>query len=144
MPTTRQLGFFPVLGLWAVLCFGGGLYASWLGYGGRGFAATLTAFSFYFAVMLLFAARGVPEILSAVLGERSVYLLGAATLLVYLIYSIGTNTFALPRIGAVAAIVAVPLALAASAQRQPPGAWQDYLTLTGIWLSVKFSLSYWL
>jgi membrane protease YdiL (CAAX protease family) len=142
--TIRQLGFFPVLGLWAVLCFAGGLYASWLGYGGRGFAATLTAFSFYFAVMLLFAARGVPEILSAVLGEKSAYLLGAATLLVYVIYAIGTNTFALPRIGAVAAIVTVPLALAASAQRQPPGAWQDYLTLAGIWVTVKFSLSYWL
>jgi len=35
-----------MLGLWAALCFGGGLYASWQGYGGRGFAATLTVFSF--------------------------------------------------------------------------------------------------
>src|SRR5260370_31574285 len=58
----RHLGPLPTLGLWAALCFGGGLYASWQGYGGRGFAATLTRFSFYFGVMLLFAARGVPPV----------------------------------------------------------------------------------
>src|SRR5258708_113481 len=65
LSATRQLGPFSMLGLWAALCFGGGLYASWQGYGGRAFAATLTVFSFYFGVMLLFAARGVPEFLSA-------------------------------------------------------------------------------
>jgi membrane protease YdiL (CAAX protease family) len=144
LPATRQLGPFPILGLWAVLCFGGGLYASWLGYGGRGFAATLTAFSFYFAVMLLLAARGVPEFLSSRLGAGSAYLLGAAALLVYLLYALGTSTFALSRAGAIAAVVFIPLALAASAVRQLPGAWQDYVTLAGIWVAVKFSPSHWL
>jgi CAAX protease family protein len=144
LSTTRQLGPFSVLGLWAALCFVGGLYASWHGYGGRGFAATLTVFSFYFGVMLLFAARGVPEFLSALLGARAAYALGAAALLAYLIYAIGTNIFALARAGVVIAIIAIPLALAVSAQRQPPGAWQDYLTLAGIWVTVKFSPSHWL
>jgi membrane protease YdiL (CAAX protease family) len=132
------------LGLWAVLCFAGGLYASWLGYGGRSFAAVLTAFSFYFGVMLVFAARGVPEFLGAVVGIRSAYLLGAAAFLAYLVYTVGTSSFAFSRLGVVAAIVIVPLALAATAQRQPPGAWQDYLTLAGIWVTVKFSPSHWL
>jgi len=144
VPATRQLGPFPILGLWAVLCFGGGLYASWLGYGGRGFAATLTAFSFHFGVMLLLAARGVPESFSSRLGGGSGYLVGAAALFVYLIYAIGTSTFTFSRAGVIAAIVFVPLALAASAERQPPGAWQDYLTLAGIWVTVKFSPSHWL
>jgi CAAX protease family protein len=144
VPAARQLGPFPILGLWAVLCFGGGLYASWLGYGGRGFAAMLTAFSFYFAVMLLLAARGVPDSLSSRFGAGSGYLLGAAALFVYLIYAIGTSTFALSRAGAVAAIVIVPLALATSAEHRPPGAWQDYLTLAGIWVTVKFSSSHWI
>ena len=143
LPATRQLGSLPTLGLWAALCFGGGLYASWQGYGGRAFAATLTVFSFYFGVMLLFAARGVPEFLSARFGAGAGYLLGATTLLAYLIYAVGTNTFAFPRAAAVAAIVFIPLALAASAQHQPPGAWQDYLTLAGIWVTVKFSPSHW-
>jgi len=144
LPATRQLGFFSTLGLWAALCLGGGLYASWQGYGGRGFAATLTVFSFYFGVMLLFAARGVPEFLSARFGAGAGYLLGAAALLAYLIYSIGTSTFAFSRAGAIAAIIFIPLALAASAGRQSPGAWQDYLTLAGIWVTVKFSPSHWL
>jgi membrane protease YdiL (CAAX protease family) len=144
MLATRQLGLLSTLCLWAVLCFSGGLYASWLGYGGRGFAAVLTAFSFYFGVMLVFAARGVPEFLGAVVGIRSAYLLGAAAFLGYRVYAVGTGSFAFSRIGVAAAIVVVPLALAATAQHRPPGAWQDYLTLGGIWVTVKFSPSHWL
>ncbi len=144
LPATRQLGLFPMLGLWAALCFGGGLYASWQGYGGRAFAATLSVFSFYFGVMLLFAARGIPEFLSARFGTGAGYLLGASTLLAYLIYAVGTSTFAFSRAGAIVAIVFIPLALAATAERRPPGAWQDYLTLAGIWVTVKFSPSHWL
>jgi membrane protease YdiL (CAAX protease family) len=144
LSSTRQLAPLPVLGLWAALCFGGGLYASWQGYGGRAFAATLTVFSFYFGVMLLFAARGVPEFLSARLGAGAGFLLGAATLFAYLIYAIGTNSFAFSRAAAIAALIFIPLALAASAERQPPGAWQDFVTLVGIWVTVKFSPSHWL
>ena len=133
-----------MLGLWAALCFVGGLYASWQGYGGRAFAATVTVFSFYFGVMLLLAARYVPEFLSLRFGDGGAYLLGAAAFLAYLIYAMGTNTFALARAGAVAGIVVIPLALAASARGRPAGAWQDYLTLAGIWVTVKFSPSHWI
>jgi membrane protease YdiL (CAAX protease family) len=133
-----------MLGLWAALCFAGALYASWLGYGGRDFAATLTAFAFFFGVMLLFAARGVVDSLSSRFGAGGGYLLGAAAFLGYLIYVLGTNTFAITRVGAVAGLVFVPLALAASAQQRPMGAWQDYVTLAGVWVTVKFSPSHWL
>jgi uncharacterized protein len=136
---TRQLGTLSTLGLWAVLCFVGGLYASWHGYGGREFAATFTVFAFYFAVMLLFAAQGVPEFFGARLGAGGGYLLGMAVILAYLIYVIGTNNFAFARVAAVAAWVFVPLGLAASAGGHPPGAWQDYVTLAGVWVAVKFS-----
>ena len=133
-----------MLGLWAVLTLTGALYASWLGYGGRGFAATLTAFAFFFLVMLLFAARGVTDSLVARFGAGSGYLLGLAVFLVYLIYVLGTNTFAFTRVAAVAGLIFVPMALAASAERRPPGAWQDFLTVVGIWVAVKFSPSHWL
>lgn len=133
-----------MLGLWGVLCFAGGLYASWQGYGGRAFAATLTTFAFYFGVLLLFAARGVPEFLTARFGAAASYLLGAAALLAYLIYAVGTNTFTLPRAAAVLGFVIIPLALAATGERRSPGSWQDYLTLAGIWVGVKFSPSHWL
>src|ERR1700674_5102924 len=98
-----------MLGLCAALCVAGGLYASWQGYGGRAFAATLTVFAFYFGSMLLFAARGVPEFLSARFGTGAGYLLGATTLLAYLIYAVGTSTFAFSRAGAIAAIVFIPI-----------------------------------
>jgi membrane protease YdiL (CAAX protease family) len=133
-----------MLGLWATLTLAGALYASWLGYGGRGFAATLTAFAFFFLVMLLFAARGVAEGLAARFGAASGYLLGVAVFLLYLIYAFGTNTFAFTRSAAIAGLVFIPLALAASAERQAPGCWQDFLTIVGIWIAVKFSPSLWL
>src|SRR5260370_17146115 len=50
--STRQLGPFAMLGLWAVLTLAGVLYSVWQGYGGRAFAATLTAFAFFLLVML--------------------------------------------------------------------------------------------
>ena len=131
-------------GLWAALCFGGALYASWLGYGGREFAATLTAFAYFLGVMLLLAARCVADSLSSRWGAGGGYLLGAAAFLGYLIYALGTNTFAITRVGAVAALVFVPLALAASAHQRPVGAWQDYVMLAGVWVTVKFSPSHWL
>jgi CAAX protease family protein len=140
-----------MIGLWSALTLTGALYASWLGYGGRAFAATLTAFAFFFLVMVLFAARGFSDWIAARLGAGSGYLLGVAVFLVYLIYVLGTNSFGFTRVVAVAGLVFVPLALAASAQRQPPGTWQDFVTLAGIWLAVKplpnpwgWSLSHWL
>src|SRR5437660_4025544 len=113
-----------MLGLWAVLTLTGALFSAWLGYAGRAFAATLTTFMFFFLVMLLFAARGVEDTLASRFGAGSGYLLGAAVFLAYLIYGLGTNTFAFTRAAAVAALVLIPLALAASAQTRPPGSWQ--------------------
>jgi CAAX protease family protein len=140
-----------VLGLWSALTLAGALYASWLGYGGSGFAATLTAFAFFFLVMLLFAARGFSDWIAARFGAGSGYLLGVAVFLVYLIYVLGTNSFGFTRVAAVAGLVFVPLVMAASAQRRPPGSWQDFLILAGVWLAVKplpnpwgWSLSHWL
>jgi len=140
-----------MLGVWAVLTLTGVLYSVWLGYGGRAFAATLTAFAFFFLVMLLFAARGVEDRLAARFGSGSGYLLGTAVFLVYLIYAFGTNTFAFARAAAVAAVVFLPLVLAASAHHKPIGAWQDFATILFIWLAVKplpyrwgWSLSHWL
>jgi uncharacterized protein len=128
-----------MLSLWAVLCLGGGLYASWHGYGGEAFAATITAFASYLAIMVFFAARGVPEFLLARFAANSGYLVGATGILGYVIYAVGTGTFSLARFGAVGAFVAVPLMLAASARQRPAGAWQDYLTLAGVWVAVKSS-----
>ena len=131
MPATRQLGVLPMLGLWAGLCLTGTLYATWHGYGGRDFAATLTAFAFFFLMMLLFAARGVADGIAARFGPGGGIALGAAAFLAYLIYGLGTNTFTFARAGAAGCFVFVPMALTASAERKPGGTWQDFLTLAG-------------
>jgi len=138
LTATRQLGVLSCIGLWAALCLGGALYASWLGYGGRSFAATLTVFAALLAVMLLFAAPGVADSLTTRFGAGSGFLLGAAAFLAYLIYALGTNTFVLSLVGGAAALIFAPLLLAASAKDKAPGAWQDYATLVGIWIAVKF------
>src|SRR5882672_8029854 len=104
-----------MLGIWAALTLSGVLYSVWQGYGGRAFATTLTAFAFFFLVMLLLAARGVENRLTSRFGSGSAYLLGTAVFLVYLIYALGTETFAFTRSAAVAGLVFIPLGLAATA-----------------------------
>jgi uncharacterized protein len=143
MPAARELGPFAMLGLWAGLCLAGTLCATWRGYGGQAFAATLTAFAFYSLVMLMFAARGVADGVAGKLGVGSGILLGSAAFFFYLIYLLGTNTFAVTRVGAVALFVFVPLALATSAERAAAGTWQDFLLLAGVWVAVKFGPSHW-
>jgi membrane protease YdiL (CAAX protease family) len=132
-----------MLGLWAGLCLAGTFYATWHGYGGHHFLATLTAFGFYLLVMLVFAARGVADGLAARFAPGGGIALGTAAFLAYLIYSLGTNTFGILRLGAVAIFVFAPIALAASAERQAPGAWQDFLLLVGVWVAAKFGPSHW-
>jgi membrane protease YdiL (CAAX protease family) len=144
LPAARQLGPLPAISLWAVLSLAAGLYGAWLGFGGRAFAATLTAFAFLLLVMLLSASRGVIETLSARLGSAAGILLGATLFLAYLIYVLGTNTFAFSRAGAVLALIFVPLAAAVSAERRPAGAWQDFAILAAVWVTVKFSPAHWL
>ena len=140
-----------MLGLWALLTLTGVLYAVWLGYGGHAFAATLTTFAFLFLIMLLFAARGAETILAARLGPGAGYLQGAALFLLYLIYALGTNSFTFGRAATAAALIFLPLAIAASAERKPAGTWQDFVIVAGIWVAVKpfpnrwgFSMSHWL
>jgi membrane protease YdiL (CAAX protease family) len=151
LPATRQLGALPILGLWAALCLTGTLSATWQGYGGRAFAATLTAFAFYFLVMLLFAARGFADGLAARFGPGGGIALGSAAFLAYLIYGLGTNTFTFGRAAAAGCLVFLPMAITASAAHKSGGTWQDFLTLVAVWVAVKplpnpwgISLSHWL
>ena len=132
-----------MLGLWAILTLIGVIYAVWLGFGGPAFAATLTSFALLFLVMLLFAARGAETVLAARFGATTGHLLGAGVFLVYLIYALGTNTFTLGRAATAAALVFVPLAVAASAERKPAGVWQDFFIIVGIWVAVKPFPNHW-
>src|SRR6202790_271088 len=115
-----------MLGLWAGLCLTGTLYAAWQGYGGHDFAATLTAFAFFFLVMLLFAARGVADGLAARFGPGGGIALGAAAFLAYLIYGLGTNTFTFARAGVAGCLFFASVGLPASGGGKPGGRGEDF------------------
>ncbi|MGB7844146.1 MAG: CPBP family intramembrane glutamic endopeptidase [Candidatus Acidiferrum sp.] len=140
----KQLGLWTVLGIWVAFCLGGAIYASWQGYGGRAFAATLTTFAFLLLVTLLLAARGVAEGIAAKFGVGGGMLLGTWVFLFYIVYLLGTGTFLLTRAAAMAGLIFVPLGLAVSAGGAASGAWQDFVTVLGIWVFVKFGPSHWL
>jgi membrane protease YdiL (CAAX protease family) len=133
-----QISPLACIGLWAALSFLATLYAVHLGYDGRAFVATLVTFAFLLAVILFCASRGFSEKLLARFGAATGYLLGAAAYISYLVYAVGTGTFTLVRAGEAAAFAFVPLLLAASAKNAAPGAWQDFASVAGIWVVVKF------
>jgi len=112
--------------------------------GGRSFAATLLAFSFLLAVMLLFAARDFCDRVAAIAGPGAGWLLGVVIFFLFQIYAIGTSTASFARIGAVAAFVFLPLLLLSTAQASAAGSWQDFATLAAIWVAVKFGPWHWL
>jgi membrane protease YdiL (CAAX protease family) len=140
----KQIGIWFTLGIWALLSLSGILFALWQGYTGRAFAAAATTLSLLLLPMLLFAARGFADRFSASLGSGSNLLLAVSVFVLYVIYLFGTGTFALARIGIVAALIFVPLALAMSAAQSAPGSWQDFLTLAAVWVFVKFGPSHYL
>ena len=141
----KQLGPWATLGIWAGFCLGGALYASWQGYGGRAFAATLTCFAFLLLVTLLLAARGVAEAINAKFWTGGGMFLGVCVFFAYLLYLLGTSSFRLcPGVAAMAGLIFVPLGLAAWAGSAAAGAWQDFASILGIWVFVKFGPRVWL
>jgi uncharacterized protein len=140
----KQLGVWAALGIWAGFCLGGSLFAMWQGYGGRAFAATLTCFAFLLLVMLLLAARGVAEGIAARFGPAGGIFLGVCALLAYVFYLLGTGSMNWSRVAVMAGLTFVPMGLAAWAGNAAAGAWQDFASILGIWVVVKFAPRQWL
>ena len=140
----KQLGPWSALGVWAALCIAATLYGSWQGYGGRAFGATLSTLAFLLLVTLLLAARGVADQLASKFGPTSGVILGVLIFLFEMVYLVGTGSFMLSRGATIAGLIFVPICLALSSGKAGAGSWQDFLTLIGIWVFVKFSPSHWL
>jgi membrane protease YdiL (CAAX protease family) len=140
----KQLGLWPILGIWAALCLGGALFASWQGYGGRAFAATLTSFALLLLMMMAMSARGVAESISGKFGAAGGMFLGISALVLYLVYLVGTSNLVLSRVAVMAGLIFVPLGLAVWAGTAAIGAWQDFVSTLGIWIFVKFGPRTWL
>jgi len=147
LPAARQLGLFPTLALWSALVAIFILFAVFTMHGsahGRAFVATILAFSFLLAAMLLFAARSIPDRIATIAGPASGWLLAVILFFIFLVYGLGTGTASFARLGAVAAFIFLPLALLSGAPSAAPGSWQDLFILVAIWVTVKFGPSHWL
>jgi membrane protease YdiL (CAAX protease family) len=140
----RQLGLWPIVGIWALVCVGAARFAAEQGYGGRAFAATLTCFAFLLLGMMCFAGRGVVDAIRATFGAAGALLLSVGVLLFYLLYLAGTSGLLLSRVAVMAGFIFVPWSLALWAETAPLGAWQDFASMLGIWMFVKFGPRAWL
>jgi membrane protease YdiL (CAAX protease family) len=135
-----------MLGVWAVVLLVFLLVAVFSGQAslGRPFVATMITFALLLAGMLLFAARDFPERISALAGPASGWVLGVAVFFIFLIYAFGTATASLTRIAVIALFLFLPLAVLATTPSAPSGTWQDFFTLSAIWIAVKFGPSHWI
>jgi uncharacterized protein len=140
----KQIGAWGSLAVWAAFCVIGTIIASWEGFGGRAFAATLICFAFLLLTTLLLAARGVADALNARLSGAAGLFLGVGALLVSLVYFIGTGTMLWTRAADIAGLIFIPLGLALWAGNAAPGAWQDFVGIAAIWVVVKFGPRRWL
>jgi len=94
-------------------------------------------------MMLLFAARGVSEIVARVAGSGAAWLTTLALFFLFVVYAIGTGTASLARLAAMAGFLFAPLLLLSLGEKGG-GSWQDFVTIAAIWAAVKFGPSHWL
>lgn len=148
LPATRQPGVFPLLALALAMTLVLAVLASSFSPGitrtERPFLTTLTVFACLLSMMLMFAARGVSEFLSAVSGTGAAWLAALALFFLFVVYELGTGTASLARLAAMAAFLFAPMLLLASGEKAPPGSWQDFATIAAIWTAVKFGPTHWL
>ena len=137
MSGARQLSVWMALGLWAAAVAGGTMYGSLLGFSGPAFVVTVGVLAFFLAVQLVFAAGNFGERLGRRAGSHRGVLVAVIPFLAYLIYSLGTNSFAWWRVAIAAAYVLTPTLLVISAVKSRPGVWQDYLAMLAIFLPLK-------
>jgi CAAX protease family protein len=142
MSSGRQLSVWTALALWAAAVTGGTLYGSLRGFSGRAFVVTIGVLAFFLAIQLVFAAGNLGEQLGRRAGPQLGVLISIIPFLAFLIYVLGTNSFAWGRVAIAAAYVLTPTLLAISAGKAPPGSWQDYLSMLVIFLPFKLRWLY--
>jgi membrane protease YdiL (CAAX protease family) len=137
MPRVRQPCVWVALGLWAAAVTGATIYGAWQGYAGRAFVITIAVLAFLLAIQILLAAGNLGEQWARRVGSHRGVLIAVAPFLAYLIYILGTNSFAWWRVAIAAAYTLGPVLLVISAVRPKPGALQDYLAMIAIFLPLK-------
>jgi len=137
MSGIRQLSVWVALGLWAAVVTAAAIYGAWQGYAGHAFVTLLGVLAFFLAIQLLFAVENLGERWARRVGSHAGVLVAVVPFLAYLIYLVGTNSFAWWRAAIAAAYTLCPVLLVIPAVGKKPGAWQDYLAILAIFLPLK-------
>jgi uncharacterized protein len=125
------------IGLWAALVLAAAFYGNWSGFGARPFAVTLAAFAILLAGEICLAAPGIREPLVRATGPQAGAMVALWPLCAYVLYAVGTGSVSWFRMAIAAIYILTPLALAASAHADKPGAWQDYATMLAVTVPVR-------
>src|SRR5258708_32401455 len=137
MSSTGQLSVWAALGSWAAAVAAAAIYGAWQGYAGRAYVTLLGVLAFFLAIQLLLAAENLGERFARRVGSHRGVLIAVVPFLAYLIYLLGTNSFAWWRAAIAAAYTLGPVLLVISSGAAQTGTWQDYLPRLGILLPLK-------
>ena len=137
MSGTRQLSIWVAFGIWAALIAAAAIYGAWQGYAGRTYVTLLGVLAFFLAVQLLLAAGNLGERCARRIGSHSGVLVAVVPFLAYLIYLLGTNSFAWWRAAIAAAYTLGPVLLVISSGAAKTGTLQDYVAMLAIFLPLK-------
>ena len=123
--------------MWAAVVTGATIYGAWQGYAGRAFVTMIAVLAFFLAIQILLAAGNLGERWARRVGSHRGVLIAVAPFLAFLIYLLGTNSFAWWRAAIAAAYTLGPVLLVISAVSAKPGTLQDYLAMIAIFLPLK-------
>jgi membrane protease YdiL (CAAX protease family) len=137
MSATRQLSVWVALGSWAAVVAAAAIYGAWQGYAGRAYVTLLGVLAFFLAIQLLLAAENLGERFARRVGSHRGVLIAVVPFLAYLIYLLGTNSFAWWRAAIAAAYTLCPVLLVISSGAAKTGTLQDYLAMLAIFLPLK-------
>jgi len=137
MSGTRQLSVWVALGLWAAVVAAASIYGAWQGYAGRAYVTLLGVLAFFLAMQLLLAAGNLGERSARRVGSHRGVLFAVVPFLAYLIYLLGTNSFAWWRAAIAAGYTLGPVLLVISSGTAKTGTLEDYLAMLAIFLPLK-------
>ena len=137
MSGKRQLSVWVALGLWAAVVTAASIYGAWQGYTGRAYVTLLGVLAFFLAIQLLLAAENLGDRCARRVGSHRGVLVAVVPFLAYLIYLLGTNSFAWWRVTIAAAYTLGPVLLVISSGGSKIGTLQDYLAMLAIFLPLK-------
>jgi membrane protease YdiL (CAAX protease family) len=130
----RPLPLSIAIALWAVVGLAAALYGIRSGYGGSRYVVMVIVTLWLFATEIILASDEIVQRMSKRLPPAVAAMLGVLPLLAYIFYAVGTGSFVWSRVGLVACMALIPVALAAWAGSAPFGAWQDYAAMAAIFL----------